>query len=341
MKKTLIDLFPYLCNPNPLIRTRKTVEEVEHYLSDFLGKDAVLLASARVGIYEALRFFKLSRQNHILVPDFLCQSILNILHKSSFPVISPDDRLKAVLLFHQWGYPQDMDKVLEEAKKRKLLIIENCAHGIDSKYKGRNIGTFGDLAVWSVSKMFNTYMGGVLSSDNRALIDFVKKDRQAKKNIKNWLFNRLAFWTARDGFHHSSGPFILDAVYLKSIHFPNIDRRALKLFPADKFEFEKLLQKRKENYKFLVKNINQKFLIPDLDSSIDVNPFAIPVFLPEEKLEGAVLKFEEIGVKAEILHFDINRNVFNQKYLKCLALPCHQNIEESKLSEIVGIINHL
>ena len=178
MKKALIDLYPYVGNQNSLVRAGKSVESVEWFLSRFFGRESVLLASARAGIYQSLRFFHLSRQDHILVPDFLCQSVLNILNRSSFPVMSPDERLKAVLLFHQWGYPQDMDKVLEEVKKRELIIIENCANGIDSKYKGRSIGTFGDVSVFSISKMFNTYLGGVLTSGNRQLIDFVKKDRR-------------------------------------------------------------------------------------------------------------------------------------------------------------------
>ena len=249
--KRLIDIHPYT-DSTPIKNGALSAAEIEKYLSSFFGRPAVVLGSARIGIYEALKFFNLSRRDHILTPDFLCRSMMNIISLSGIPVINIAPRLKAVLVFHQWGYPQDMDNVLEEAKRRDLLVIEDCVHSLDSKYKGQNVGTFGDVAIFSFSKIFSTYAGGVLISENKRFIDFVKKDLETKKGFKNWLSSRLFFWAGRKIFDKKKEPYFMDAISLNSINFPNIDKKTLKLCPQNLAEFKELLSKRNNNYLFLI-----------------------------------------------------------------------------------------
>src|SRR3989338_6144946 len=146
---------------SPLRIEGKKEKNVEKYLNEFFGRFSVVQSSARVGIYQALKFFKVSRQDTVLVPDFLCRAILTIINVAGFPVKTADEKTKAVLVFHQWGYPQKMDEVMAEAKRRGLVVIEDCAHSFGSRYKGKLIGTFGDAAVFIFAKCFPTHNGGV------------------------------------------------------------------------------------------------------------------------------------------------------------------------------------
>ncbi len=70
--------------------------------------------------------------------------------------IDPDDierwispRTKAIMVVHYAGYPCDMDRVLEIAKKHGLKVIEDVSHAHGSLYKGKMVGTFGDAAAMS------------------------------------------------------------------------------------------------------------------------------------------------------------------------------------------------
>lgn len=58
-------------------------------------------------------------------------------------------RPKAIIAQHTFGIPADMYKIVEIAKKYNLYIIEDSCHAIGSKYKGKEVGTFGDAAFFS------------------------------------------------------------------------------------------------------------------------------------------------------------------------------------------------
>jgi dTDP-4-amino-4,6-dideoxygalactose transaminase len=58
-------------------------------------------------------------------------------------------RTKGIIVVHLYGQPADMDEVLSIAKKRNLWVIEDCAQAHLANYKGRNVGTIGDIATFS------------------------------------------------------------------------------------------------------------------------------------------------------------------------------------------------
>lgn len=61
--------------------------------------------------------------------------------------ISP--RTAAVIVVHFGGYPADLDRITKVARRHKLALIEDCAHGQGSQWKGRGVGTYGDYGTFS------------------------------------------------------------------------------------------------------------------------------------------------------------------------------------------------
>ncbi len=82
-------------------------------------------------------------------------------------------RTKALLIVHFAGRPCDMTQILRIVKKYKLKLIEDCAHSIESKYKGKHVGTFGDFGCFSfyATKNLSIGEGGMLITNNKKLYE--------------------------------------------------------------------------------------------------------------------------------------------------------------------------
>src|SRR5437879_5170333 len=76
-------------------------------------------------------------------------------------------RTKAVLPVHFAGQACDMDAILEIARRRGIKVIEDAAHAIPTRYKGRLIGTIGDITCFSfyATKNVTTGEGGMVATD--------------------------------------------------------------------------------------------------------------------------------------------------------------------------------
>ena len=113
------------------------------------------------------------------------QTVSPILHQLGVPVfadIDPDsycmdpatieaaitERTKAILVVHIFGHPADMDPIMDIARRHDLPVIEDCAQAMGAKYKGRAVGTLGDLACFSFGdgKQIIGGDGGCVLTDN-------------------------------------------------------------------------------------------------------------------------------------------------------------------------------
>jgi dTDP-4-amino-4,6-dideoxygalactose transaminase len=105
-------------------------------------------------------------------------------------------RTRAVIPVHMWGTMCDMDDIMEIARRRKLFVIEDCCQAVGGSYKGRKVGSIGDVGCYS----FNFYKnmtagegGGVLTSDDAVA-----------KRVNCAIDPCHAFWTGKD---EDSKPF--------------------------------------------------------------------------------------------------------------------------------------
>lgn len=88
-------------------------------------------------------------------------------------------RTKAIMVVHIFGHSADMDPIMALAKKHKLAVIEDAAQAPLATYKGRKVGTIGDIGVFSLNfhKHIHTGEGGMVTTNNAQLADNVQMIR--------------------------------------------------------------------------------------------------------------------------------------------------------------------
>jgi len=75
-------------------------------------------------------------------------------------------RTRCIIVVHQFGIPADMDPIMDIARRHDIKVIEDCAQAHAAKYKGRYVGTIGDIGVFSlnVNKSIQCGEGGVCTT---------------------------------------------------------------------------------------------------------------------------------------------------------------------------------
>lgn len=129
----------------------------------------------------------------ITTPMTFCATVNAILHTGATPVLADIDphtfnldpatveavitpATKAILLVHFGGLPCDMDRLKSLADEHDLMIIEDCAHAIESRIDGKPAGTLGDMGCFSfyATKNLTTGEGGMVIASDEKLISRIK-----------------------------------------------------------------------------------------------------------------------------------------------------------------------
>ena len=129
----------------------------------------------------------------ITTPMTFCATINAIIHCGAIPVladcnretmnIEPEEierkvtaKTKAILAVHFAGRCCNMDAIIDIARTYDLLVIEDCAHAIESEYHGQKSGTFGDIGCFSfyVTKNIVTGEGGIAITDDDRIAEKIK-----------------------------------------------------------------------------------------------------------------------------------------------------------------------
>lgn len=129
----------------------------------------------------------------ITTPMTFCATVNAIIHAGARPVLADIDpvtlnidvreikkkitpKTRAVIVVHFAGRPCDMDPIVALAKSHKISLIEDCAHAIETEYKGKKAGTIGDLGCFSfyATKNITTGEGGMVISHDEQKISRIK-----------------------------------------------------------------------------------------------------------------------------------------------------------------------
>jgi perosamine synthetase len=174
------------------------VFEFEQGIQKFLGaKHAVCTNTGTTALHLALEALGIGPGDEVIVPAFTyVASIQAITATGATPVfcdIHADDlnidvadakrkvtkKTKAIMPVHYRGFPCDMDALHGLAQEHGLRVIEDAAHAFGSSYKGKKIGSFGDIACFSFDPIKNITCGegGAVVFQDDALLETVQQKR--------------------------------------------------------------------------------------------------------------------------------------------------------------------
>lgn len=178
----------------------------------FQTKYAVSFASGRTALWAVLKALDLKKNDEVLLQAYTCVAVPNAvlalgakpvwvdIHPETFNLDDRDlkkkisSRTKAVIVQHTFGQAAAVEKIIDLAKRRQLLVIEDCAQSLGAKYRGQKLGTLADAAIFSFGrdKIISSVFGGLAIANQKRIGERLKKI-QASLPLpsKFWIFQQL------------------------------------------------------------------------------------------------------------------------------------------------------
>jgi len=174
------------------LTTGTRTKDFEKAFAAYVGAShAVALSSCTAALHLALAAIGLKEGDEVILPTMTFSSTGEVvLYFKAKPVLvdcEPDSfqadpaaieraitpRTRAIIAVHYAGSPARIDAILEIARRHNLKVIEDAAHALPTRYKGKMIGSLGDITCFSfyATKTLTTGEGGMATTENPEYAD--------------------------------------------------------------------------------------------------------------------------------------------------------------------------
>lgn len=338
------------------------VDGFEKELYEYSGAyHCAALSSGTAAIHLALIILGVKRGDTVLCSSFTFSATVNpIVYQAAEPIFVDSEeqtwnmdpelleeaindqtksgkKPKAIILVHLYGMPAQLDKIVAISKKYEIPLIEDAAEALGSKYKGEQLGTFGDFGVYSFNgnKIITTSGGGALVSNNEA---WIKKSRYLATQARD----------PAPHYQHSE----IGYNYRMSNIAAGIGRGQLQVL-------DQWVEKRRANFEFYKQNLSEKGFnfIEAPDANFFSNRWLTTVLIDEEntgfdreKLRTALEKdnietrplWKPMHLQPVFKKFDCYGGAMSEAlFEKGLCLPSGSNLSEAQKELIINKIGGL
>ena len=217
---------PFL--PSEHLSTQRKAELPSNKIfEEYLGQRYRFMRNGRTAIFRALKLLALRRRDQVFVTTsfetpYVSRCVTNTIAKICTPTRKLTRRTKVIFVIHEFGVPHPRVFDLRTlADERGMVLIEDCAHSIDSRFRNRRVGSIGDMAIYSFPKLLATSGGGALVLRNgnfnleTELYDVSRMRGIAREFEKIETYSKRR----RRNFEHAAGLFRL--VGLESLFKPS------------------------------------------------------------------------------------------------------------------------
>ena len=161
---------------------------------------------------------------------------------------------KAIVPVHYAGVACEMDTILEIARRHKLLVIEDAAQGVGASYKGRALGSMGDLGTLSFheTKNISSGEGGALLVNKPSLVKRAEIIREKGTNRSQFIKDQVDKYTWLDiGSSYLPGEIVSAFLWAQLQEVQNITKKRIEIWNKYHNAFHKLEKDKK--------TVNSKF----------------------------------------------------------------------------------
>lgn len=328
----------YLTNQGPLLK------EFEKKASAYLDvKNFHFVTNGTLALQLALRALNITEGEVITTPFSYVATTSAILWERCTPVyvdIEPEtfcidankieaaitEKTRAIMPVHVFGFPCDIEKIDQLAKKHNLKVIYDGSHTFGAGYKGKSLLSYGDISTCSfhATKLFQTIEGGAV----------IAKDKAISDNLE--LIKR---------FGHNGDEHVALGINGKASEF----QAAMGL--SNLKYIDDIIQSRKEAYQWYTKILNNKVQLPPAKNGLEYNYSYYPVvFKTETQLLETVKRLNKANIyPRRYFHPSLNTLSYLEELQHCpisesiasriVCLPLYAGLEKAVIEKIAGIIN--
>lgn len=331
----------------------ENIPKFEKMFAEAVGaKYAVTTTSGTTALHLALHTLGIGSGDEVIIPTFTMIATANAVKYTGAKNIlvdaeprtwniDPDkieekitERTKAIIPVHIYGHPVDMDKIMEIAQKYNLWVVEDAAEAHGATYKGKKIGSIGDVACFSfyANKIITTGEGGVIVTDNEEIYEKLKI-------IRSQAFSKERhFWHKYVGFNY------------------RMTNMQAAIGVAQMEKFDELVRMRIENaklYNSLLKDVKGLVLPPETPNVKNVYWMYSIKLTPEFGISRNELreKLAERGVETRAFFIPMHiQPIYREEFLgqrysvseelceNGLYLPSSSDLAEDEIKYICNII---
>ena len=193
------------------------VRAFEQAFARWLGAgSAVATTNGTTALHLALASLGIKQGDEVIIPAFSMAAIpFAVAYTGATSVLVDSDRAtwnidprgieekitkrsKAIVVMHTYGNPADLDPILEVARKHGLRVVEDAAEAHGAEYKGRKVGTLGDVGCFSfyANKIITTGEGGMLVTSDKSVDERARELRDmafGKGSVDRFLHRSVGF----------------------------------------------------------------------------------------------------------------------------------------------------
>lgn len=190
----------------------KYVHKFEEEFSSYSNCNyGIAVNSGTSALHLAMASLRIKEKDEVLVSTFTnMATFFAVLYQHAKPIpidikqdtwnINPalieekiNENTKAIMVVHIYGHPVDMDPILKIARKYGLYVVEDCAEAHGALYKGKKVGSLGDIGCFSFysNKIITTGEGGMITTNNAEIAD-------EAQSLKSLAFGRENKFMHRD-----------------------------------------------------------------------------------------------------------------------------------------------
>ena len=381
--KTLIAFFKFKNNKSYIV----------DYFKEYTGKKYVLLtSSARSALYLAYKSLKMNGE--VITSPLTClTAILPIIHSNNSPIFADinkktlnfdieeikkkiTSRTIAIQAIHFAGMPCDMDSIKKICNDKNIYLIEDCAQGFGAEYNSMNVGSFGDISCFSLSKNLYGLSGGIFVTNDKNIFESAT---YIQNNFEKTKITFIYYRLLRNVIKSYSNNIAMKYLHEILINFKNKTKSSSNLEMSDLVDYLKKPNNKSFNVsniqlqnlnKYHKKRIKNGELLREALSSIEelnfpesnsnVKKSFVKFYLYSNNITpSTILKLNKFNIEAKHLEeeygvffqerFDRNKLFYNcislndcNNYIeihdKLLSLPLFENMSSKDIEYIKSVL---